>query len=44
MASIDAAVDLDFSACHNLARGSVIPAHPLALNASRQLDERRQRA
>src|SRR5437899_945742 len=27
-----------------LRRGLVIPAHPLALNASRKLDERRQRA
>ena len=27
-----------------LARGIVIPAHPLALNANRKLDERRQRA
>src|SRR5688500_16113491 len=27
-----------------LRRGVVIPAHPLALNASRKLDERRQRA
>ena len=27
-----------------LADGTVIPAHPLALNASRRLDERRQRA
>src|SRR5919108_6441927 len=27
-----------------LRRGVVIPAHPLALNAKRQLDERRQRA
>ena len=27
-----------------LNRGVVIPAHPLALNASRKLDERRQRA
>src|SRR5947207_14789622 len=27
-----------------LARGVVIPAHPLALTADRQLDERRQRA
>lgn len=27
-----------------LKAGTVIPAHPLALNASRQLDERRQRA
>jgi dihydrodipicolinate synthase/N-acetylneuraminate lyase len=29
---------------HTLARGVVIPAHPLALTAERQLDERRQRA
>src|SRR6266496_3487625 len=27
-----------------LARGVAIPAHPLALNATRKLDERRQRA
>src|SRR5487761_1227637 len=27
-----------------LARGMVIPAHPLALTAERRLDERRQRA
>src|SRR5438128_4807448 len=27
-----------------LVRGVVIPAHPLALNANRKLDERRQRA
>jgi dihydrodipicolinate synthase/N-acetylneuraminate lyase len=27
-----------------VARGTVIPAHPLALNANRKLDERRQRA
>ena len=27
-----------------LAQGAVIPAHPLALNANRRLDERRQRA
>src|SRR5947208_6630126 len=27
-----------------LQRGIVIPAHPLALNANRKLDERRQRA
>src|SRR5437870_7474232 len=27
-----------------LARGTVIPAHPLALTAARRLDERRQRA
>jgi hypothetical protein len=29
---------------HALAQGMVIPAHPLALNAERRLDERRQRA
>src|SRR5438132_7180336 len=28
----------------NLNRGVVIPAHPLALNANRKLDERRQQA
>src|SRR5438094_7917891 len=27
-----------------LQKGAVIPAHPLALNAERRLDERRQRA
>src|SRR5437879_9385941 len=27
-----------------LAQGTVIPAHPLALDANRRLDERRQRA
>jgi hypothetical protein len=27
-----------------LAKGTVIPAHPLALDANRHLDERRQRA
>ena len=27
-----------------LAEGLVIPAHPLALNSERRLDERRQRA
>ena len=32
------------SARGRLARGEVIPAHPLALTASRKLDERRQRA
>src|SRR5215213_9500018 len=32
----------DFRAA--LARGLAIPAHPLALDASRRLDERRQRA
>ncbi len=30
--------------CRALAAGLVIPAHPLALNAQRRLDERRQRA
>lgn len=44
MASIDAAVERDCGARSSLARGVVIPAHPLALNASRKLDERRQRA
>src|SRR5439155_15911114 len=29
---------------NELKRGMVIPAHPLALNAQRKLDERRQRA
>lgn len=32
------------SARQRLAAGTVIPAHPLALNAQRKLDERRQRA
>lgn len=31
-------------AARTLARGAVIPAHPLALTAARRLDERRQRA
>ncbi len=31
-------------AAQTLARGAVIPAHPLALTAERRLDERRQRA
>jgi hypothetical protein len=35
---------LDPSIHAALARGSVIPAHPLALDANRKLDERRQRA
>ena len=35
---------IDASARDNLARGVVIPAHPLAVDASRRLDERRQRA
>lgn len=32
------------AAARTLARGAVIPAHPLALTAARRLDERRQRA
>lgn len=32
------------AAAQTLARGAVIPAHPLALTAQRRLDERRQRA
>src|SRR3954463_14689986 len=32
------------SARERLSRGEVIPAHPLALTASRKLDERHQRA
>lgn len=32
------------NAAQTLARGAVIPAHPLALTAERRLDERRQRA
>src|SRR5882672_1054957 len=35
---------LDLKLLQLLARGTVIPAHPLALNANRRLDERRQRA
>jgi dihydrodipicolinate synthase/N-acetylneuraminate lyase len=35
---------LDPSVREALARGMVIPAHPLALTAARRLDERRQRA
>src|SRR2546430_11655339 len=34
----------DSSLIQILARGTVIPAHPLALKADRRLDERRQRA
>lgn len=41
MTSMDDRVD---HARRLLARGGVIPAHPLALSADRQLDERRQRA
>lgn len=36
--------DLDSSLRDRLLKGMVIPAHPLALNAERRLDERRQRA
>ena len=43
MASSDAAV-MDFAVRRVLARGVAIPAHPLALDAQRKLDERRQRA
>jgi hypothetical protein len=35
---------LDIKIQRVLKRGTVIPAHPLALNADRRLDERRQRA
>ncbi len=35
---------MDESIRSTLGRGVVIPAHPLALNANRKLDERRQRA
>ncbi len=35
---------LDLEISQKLARGTVIPAHPLALTADRRLDERRQRA
>ena len=35
---------LDSKVHEVLRRGSVIPAHPLALTANRRLDERRQRA
>src|SRR6266404_176569 len=35
---------LDLTIRRVLARGAVIPAHPLALDANRRLDERRQRA
>lgn len=43
MASINAAIERECGARLSLANGVVIPAHPLALNASRKLDERRQR-
>src|SRR5207245_11711768 len=38
------AKQLDPTIRRALARGTVIPAHPLALTADRRLDERRQRA
>src|SRR3982075_2670967 len=38
------AKELDARIRRVLARGAVIPAHPLALTADRRLDERRQRA
>lgn len=34
----------NFNLRHHLHQGQAIPAHPLALNAQRKLDERRQRA
>jgi dihydrodipicolinate synthase/N-acetylneuraminate lyase len=42
MASLSAALPSDIAAL--LGAGTVIPAHPLALDARRRLDERRQRA
>jgi hypothetical protein len=44
MASIDAAEARDCGERQTLAAGVAIPAHPLAVTASRRLDERRQRA
>jgi len=41
---MSSAATIDPKARQILHRGVVIPAHPLALNAKRQLDERRQRA
>ncbi len=38
------AAQIDPKLLHLLARGAVIPAHPLALNSNRRFDERRQRA
>jgi Dihydrodipicolinate synthetase family len=38
------AAQIDPKLLQLLARGAVIPAHPLALNSNRRLDERRQRA
>jgi dihydrodipicolinate synthase/N-acetylneuraminate lyase len=42
--STEAAVRSPSSARERLGRGGVVPAHPLALNSHRRLDERRQRA
>lgn len=42
--SDDTKLAVDSRVRERLLRGVVIPAHPLALNASRKLDERRQRA
>src|SRR3954449_1984414 len=39
-----AMADSDGGVRARLNRGEVIPAHPLALNAARKLDEKRQRA
>lgn len=45
MANFDArGKSIDALVREALSNGVVIPAHPLALDASRQLDERRQRA
>src|SRR5688500_11064500 len=44
MASIDAAVVRNWGARLSLAEGVAIPAHPLAVTASRRLDELHQRA
>jgi dihydrodipicolinate synthase/N-acetylneuraminate lyase len=41
---MSSAAEMDAQARGILLRGVVIPAHPLALNAKRKLDERRQRA
>ncbi|MCK4591197.1 MAG: dihydrodipicolinate synthase family protein, partial [Candidatus Latescibacteria bacterium] len=36
--------DIPFPILENVKRGVVIPAHPMALNVNRKLDERHQRA
>lgn len=41
---MSSAAEMDAQARRILLQGAVIPAHPLALNAKRKLDERRQRA